>query len=108
MFEQQQQQAIYTLPPKYRITELMQMVNPPQGNAATASLLLLMLMYAAVGDINYICIRKRCPGRRKAACRRKRGPQDLTIAQYVDDLSFLLVGVHLFMLATSNAMQICI
>ena len=65
-------------------------------------------MYAAVGDINYICTRKRCPGRRKAARWQKSGPADLTIAQYVDDVSFLLVGMHLFMLATSNAMQICI
>ena len=30
----------------------------------------------------------------------------MTIAQYVDDVSFVLVGVHLFMLAISNAMQI--
>ena len=31
----------------------------------------------------------------------------LTIVQYMDDISFALLGVHLFMFASSHAMQIC-
>ena len=30
----------------------------------------------------------------------------LMIAQYMDDVSFVLQGVHLFLLATSNVMRI--
>ena len=47
-----------------------------------------------MGIINYICSRKHLPARKKAARWRKSGPQDSTIAQYVNDVSFVLVGIR--------------
>ena len=48
------------------------------------------------------------PGERKGLNGERVGIKISTsmIAQYMDDVSFALLGVHLFLLATSNVVQI--